>query len=417
MAELESKVIRSIESLGCRVTAADIVHHTGYSLAKVQLELNRLAFECAGMLEVSTQGVIVYVFPKHLARRIWREKLARAVVIFFKRAYRKIFLWFKFALGANLIFSLIFSYALGAITGLTEVLESAAQKPGEKRYNSKLVDEAWVHLTTVGFAEIDWNIVRAGAREFPYLQQCFLYLFGERNPNHKLAEKQWLTISSLIQRNSGVVTFEQLAPCLVQLPNRNGEERAAFQVLNRFQGHPEVTDDGSIVYAFPQLKDTSVRVQVKDKPNSEDNLWLEEKEWKHGEHGIVPTLVRMNFLLSLLLALLLNWSVAEADSLHGPIISYMVFGWLLVANAAILLILPHITKFHLWGENSRIRARNEQRKCLVDKLASAEVKAKIQSAQQFAEQSIRIESSDVVYSTSKDLLVQELDDLSMRANE
>src|SRR5277367_6598793 len=78
-------VIDAINSLGRRVTAADIASKTGLPLHIANSELNKVAAETNGQLEVSTVGDIVYKFSLGFERAY----LATGIKLFFETVGRK----------------------------------------------------------------------------------------------------------------------------------------------------------------------------------------------------------------------------------------------------------------------------------------------------------------------------------------
>ena len=84
-----------------------------------------------------------------------------------------------------------------------------------------------------------------------FLMNVFSYLFGNGDPNQKFEELEWQTIAKVIEVNQGVVTAEMLAPYAGEDPK---DEDWMVHVLTRFNGMPEVTENGGIVYTFPAFQ-------------------------------------------------------------------------------------------------------------------------------------------------------------------
>ena len=101
-----------------------------------------------------------------------------------------------------------------------------------------------------------------------FLQSCFSLLFGDGNPNHALEQRTAAATAALIRANGGAVTAEQLAPLLApdldpeiveEELNRPGaplREDWVLPVLLQFGGEPVVTEDGDLIYIFPELMAT-----------------------------------------------------------------------------------------------------------------------------------------------------------------
>ncbi|HIN63844.1 MAG TPA: hypothetical protein EYM95_04340, partial [Candidatus Obscuribacterales bacterium] len=55
-------VLKAVDSLGRRVTAADVAAKTGLPVLVAQAELNKVAAETGGHMEVATTGDVAYKF-------------------------------------------------------------------------------------------------------------------------------------------------------------------------------------------------------------------------------------------------------------------------------------------------------------------------------------------------------------------
>jgi hypothetical protein len=73
-------------------------------------------------------------------------------------------------------------------------------------------------------------------------------LFGDGKPNSNLQKLRWQHIATTIKANGGVVSAEQLAPFL---DGDTSDSGMVMSALAQFNGHPEVTKSGFIVYVFP----------------------------------------------------------------------------------------------------------------------------------------------------------------------
>ena len=96
----------------------------------------------------------------------------------------------------------------------------------------------------------------------------FSFVFGDGDPNADFEGRRWAAVGELIQRSGGAVTAEQLAP-LLEPPRPLGrgaaslagasafeDESFVLPALTRFNGVPELTPAGGIVYRFPDLRAT-----------------------------------------------------------------------------------------------------------------------------------------------------------------
>lgn len=102
--------------------------------------------------------------------------------------------------------------------------------------------------------------------EMGFLESVFSYVFGDGNPNGDVEERRIALVAEMIRQNGGAVTAEQLAPFCDDAPmpldednGKLGEERAyvdesfVLPIVTQLDGEPQVTEEGDIVYIFPEL--------------------------------------------------------------------------------------------------------------------------------------------------------------------
>lgn len=101
--------------------------------------------------------------------------------------------------------------------------------------------------------------------EMGFLESVFSYVFGDGNPNGDVEERRIAIAAEMIRQNGGAVTAEQLAPFCDEAPmpltaeGKLGEERVyvdesfVLPIVTQLDGEPQVTEDGDIVYTFPEL--------------------------------------------------------------------------------------------------------------------------------------------------------------------
>jgi hypothetical protein len=396
----EKRIIHAVSKLGRRVTAADVVHETGEPLLAVQSELNKLASHTQCVLEVSNTGAVVYVFQPHFARTLRIQILYRKAMWLPSRLWRKAKFLFRISFGIDLIVSLAVSALIVVLISLSSSDGwdfSAGGGGGGGSKGKKKRKETIAAAKSKSSEGGRWQACKlllfgdpADHSSKGYLDQCFLFLFGEPDPNRNRLERQWESIASLIEQNEGALTFEQIQPWLVDPPSEAGQEKSIFQVLARFDGRPEVTEAGDIVYVFPLLKETAVTPGEK-KLAVAGNAWLEEANWEPGDHGKVKMLAGINFLLCMFVYFDLP-----------PI------GAIMVPNALGFFVLAGFTTFRLQRANQRTSERNGQRKAFAEKLLDKENQKKIRSARQYADPAIQVDKSDIAYRSDQDLLEQEI---------
>ena len=101
--------------------------------------------------------------------------------------------------------------------------------------------------------------------EMGFLESVFSYVFGDGDPNGDKEERRIALVAEMIRSQGGAVTAEQLAPFCDDAPmpltaeGKLGEERVyvdesfVLPIVTQLDGEPQVTEDGDIVYTFPEL--------------------------------------------------------------------------------------------------------------------------------------------------------------------
>lgn len=94
-----------------------------------------------------------------------------------------------------------------------------------------------------------------------FLDSIFSYIFGDGNPNMEVEEQRLQMAAQVIRDNNGAVTAEQLAPFLdAPAPDYSTtksayvDESFVLPLVTQLEGEPQVTEDGDIVYVFPDLQ-------------------------------------------------------------------------------------------------------------------------------------------------------------------
>jgi hypothetical protein len=180
-------------------------------------------------------------------------------------------------------------------------------------------------------------------------------------------------------------------------------------VLTRFNGRPEVSPEGDIIYHFPDLQTTASSWQPQPVPT-----YLQEKLWcfsraSSGQNMLAIGLGGINVIGALMLGSLLRDGLIAAQ-IGGLIAFVQSIYWLLLGYGIGFLTIPLIRYFWIQWKNSQVEARNQKRQqqSLILAQADATLQKKIGYAQQFAAQNV-IKNEDLVYTSETDLLDQELE--------
>lgn len=90
-------------------------------------------------------------------------------------------------------------------------------------------------------------------------ERVFSYIFGDGDPNRGLETARLRAAAQVIRDNGGAVVAEQLAP-FVDAPaprmddSATVDESFVLPLVSQLGGEPTVTEDGDIVYLFPELQ-------------------------------------------------------------------------------------------------------------------------------------------------------------------
>lgn len=411
-------IMKSIETLNYRVTVGDVASHAGLELNLTQQGLLALASDAQGHLQVSDEGEVVYLFPKNY-RTILRNKYWR---IAFQEKWAKIakFLFYlvRISFGIVLIISIILMIlAIIAIMIAANSSRDDNNSSSRRSGGSFFIPHFWISPDIFWIFTPDYHYqrrqrlktqVNSNENQMNFLEAVFSFLFGDGDPNENLEERRWQQIGAVIRNNQGAIIAPQVAPYLDDInPKLMDEDDYVLPVLTKFNGYPQVSPDGDLIYYFPELQ-----VTAKKQGKQPVSAYLREEiikftEATGGQKALVITLGVVNFVLAITLGVLLQGELAQ--ELGGLVAFVDSIFWFLLAYATSFVTIPIIRFLWLKGKNNKIQERNEKRQNLAIKLnkATPELKAKINFAQKFAAQK-EITQANIAYSTEKDLLDQDL---------
>ncbi len=405
-------IMQAVEQLGYRVTVGDVSTQVGLNVAEANQGLLALASDAGGHLQVADSGDIVYLFPQNF-RAILRNKYFQLrLQEWWKKVWSVLFYLIRISFGIFLTVSI----ALITVTIFIIITAANSDRDGDNRGSNSGGGGFFFFPNLFWYLSPNYDNHyqerRRGSRDesnLNFFEAVFSFLFGDGNPNAKLEERRWQEIATVIRNNRGAVVAEQIAPYLDDIGEGYTREYEDYMlpVLTRFNGQPEVSPEGQIVYYFPELQ-----VSAAKKRRHAISDHLEELLWRFsaassGQIMLSAGLGVLNFVLALVLGSLLRDGTIAAQ-LGGLVAFVQGIYWLLLAYGAGFLGIPLLRYFWIrWG-NRKIVARNRDRLSRAKLLASpdAPLQQKIDYAQQFATERI-IGNEDLVYSSETDLLEQE----------
>ncbi|CAK0755565.1 hypothetical protein CVIRNUC_002384 [Coccomyxa viridis] len=425
--KVRQRVEDAVESLGGRVTIGDVSSLAGLTLAETERTLNALAADSEGTLQVSDAGDVLYVLPQNfraiIRGRSWLLRLEPAL----KGATNAAEYLLRVSFGT----ALVASVALVTLTIVALLTASSSSDRNDRRggggyrgggysyYGSPF--RTFINLSDLFFY---WDPyysrrqkLRARESEGPnFFEAIFSFVFGDGNPNVDYEEKRWKMVGQYIVSKGGAVTAEQLAPYLdVQLDDLervDGQINESFVVpaLVQFEGHPEVSATGDIVYVFPGLQRTARQQRYAPGPAEQHAL---ESEWtftKASEGQKLGTialgavnLVGVLYLSSLMAQPYVAQSLAQSSL--GFMTGLLPF---LQAYAATFFAIPLVRWLLNKRRNAAIEERNQARLNAAASLERPALRAKLASAAQLANRTV-IDDRDLVYSSDRGMEEQRRD--------
>lgn len=421
----DPKIMKAVEQLGYRVTVGDIAAQAGLNINLAEQGLLALAADAGGHLQVAESGEIAYLFPKNF-RGILRNKfLQLQLQEWWSKIWRVLFYLIRISFGIVLLLSIVLIFVAIAVIVIGMSASNDNDNSGDRgRSNSGggglfFIPHFWIGdlfwWFSPGYDQPYERRRRTSSNtsqksEMNFLEAIFSFLFGDGNPNADLEERRWQEIGTVIRNSQGAVAAEQIAPYLDNVGEGYQRESEDYMlpVLTRFNGRPEVSPDGEIVYHFPDLQTTA-----KARQQQSVAAYLRERLWRFsaatsGQIMLAIGLGGINIIGALMLGSLLRNGVAAAQ-LGGIVAFVQSIYWILLGYGISFLAIPLIRYFWIQWKNSQVEARNQKRQGEVIRLdqADATLQKKIAYAQQFAAQNV-INPEDLAYTSETDLLDQEI---------
>ncbi len=400
------QLMTAVEELGYRVTCADVVTHTGIHLEQVRAGLLTLANQTGGHLQVTDTGEIVYVLSPDFRQVLLRKYLRLQFNAWFDRIFSIGFYLVRISFGILLISSISVVYlAILAIT-LAAIFGSEGGDCGDCGGSCVLDIFNWggSNSTSTTVTTSDAPVIKKKQRkQLNFLEAVFSVLFGDGNPNADLEQRRWSYIGNLIHRQQGVAIGEQIAPYLDNLGQGYDREYENYMlpVLTKFNGIPEVSPTGQLVYHFPDLQATLKETAETPK---KVHQFLRERKWKFSKAS--PTQTRCSLVL--FAANLIGIGILGA--MLGGKASILVGGVMTVLSlyGVGLIVIPSCRYFWVKYQDLQVQKRNLRRRQELKLLQQEDlIQSKLDYARQFAKQ-YKISDRDIVYTTEEDVLSQEL---------
>jgi hypothetical protein len=499
----KTQVLEAINTLRFKVTPENISLSTSLPVATAAQQLNIIAAETSAHLKVDSTGALLYEFAPGFERAYFfdiTKTLFSANGNFFFRALR---VAFRLALGLTvllikvsialisflframfgiLLIGSIIAIVVGIFAAIAAILDGAdgldiggagdgigdlaTSGLGNINFDFSYVAYDFIRLLDwtyywgdpgYGYRSCGYSYdyyyssssALAPARTDSFVQpekvakgdfvtNCFSYLFGDGHPNADLKERFWHQIGLVIKRNHGVVVAEQLAP---YAGDTSGTEDWMLPILVHFNGSPDVTDKGNILYIFPTFvredNYTAAPLSIQAQPNlnggdplrdlyrshlkrQADQSWtgvttntqsqlsrfLEERRWEFSLQGVesackIGTITLFNLVGS--------WWFYTSSMSMKILQPFHHISLYMLGYAVFLIVFPAFRFLWILIQNVGIDKRNEMRSAFAGALASptAEIKEKISEASAHINHLLLAPKPSIVFTTEEDSLAQQ----------
>jgi hypothetical protein len=419
---LNPAVLKAIDRLNYRATIGDVAAQSGLEVAIAEQGVLALATETGATLQVTEAGDVAYVFPSsyrsilqnkywQIQLEAWWESIAGTVMFLVR---------FGFGLTLFLMLAIMILVAIGvALSGMSNSDSDSDSSSSHGSFGtsggglSMGSPEFWFIDTGSWFGWGDSRSGRLSQRSQPHRKSgsfpeaIFSFVFGDGNPNRTLEERRWQSIGNVIYNAKGAVVAEQVMPYLDTVGSGFDRDYEQFMipVLSRFNGSPEVTEEGQILYRFPDLQKTLGEVNAQDETQDhlQENLWY----FSEADTSLLVWAGLLGMLLLLMsvffLGVLPRSIAAPAGILRTVTIASTVY-------SSFYLGLPLVRWLLMSGKNDKISARNRDRLTHARDLRNPtpQLQQKLTQVQRLGLQT-RIDHEQMIYTTDRDLLDQEIE--------
>lgn len=423
--DVRKRAMDAVDACGGRVTIGDVASKGGLKLNEAQKALQALAADTNGFLEVSDEGDVLYVFPKDYRAKLAAKSFRIKLEPFVEKAKSAAEYLVRVSFGTALIASIVLVY-----TTIIALLSSRSDEDNRGRRGGRSYDSGFTFYLNPADLFWYWDPYYYRRRRIQkeddgmnFIESVFSFVFGDGDPNQGIEDERWKLIGQYISSNGGVVTAEELAPYLdlETADNNLVDESYILPVLLRFEGQPEVDEEGNILYRFPSLQRTasSQRSGRKEYVGKRWTDWVggvekffKEKKWQfsktsNSERAMVIGLGGLNLFGVIILGTMLK-NVAVTPS--GFITFVSDIFPLLQIYAGSFFAIPLTRWFLIRNKNAKIEKRNLARELRARalELPDLSLRRKLLSARNMAQRTV-IGQDRIVYSTDRDLFEQDYD--------
>lgn len=266
------------------VSVSDIASVAAVDFSTAKQNLITLALLTEGDLDVTNDGEVIYSFPVNFKSILYQKSLINKL--------RRIYLNYiepplaysvRISFGVMLLTSLAIIFTTFIAVSTSSSSSSSDRDRDRDERNSPNRLNIWLGNSPFDLfyyrnsggvsSNFDEQVIDyyrdqevTTKHRMGFLESFYSYIFGDGNPNEKLSLVSLQSVASVIRKNNGTVTAEQIAPYL-NPPNLEKyieanvvDESFVLPVLLTYDGIPNVLPSGDIVYTFPDLMITTTGV-------------------------------------------------------------------------------------------------------------------------------------------------------------
>ncbi|EPS67521.1 hypothetical protein M569_07252, partial [Genlisea aurea] len=421
--DVRKRSMEAIDAFGRRVTLGDVASKAGLKLNEAQRALQAIAADADGYLEVSDEGDVLYTFPDDYRSKLASKSLRIKIEPLLEKGKRTAEYLTRVAFGTALVASIVLVY-----TTIIAIVSSSRDEDSRGRRGRPYGSGFTFYFSPT---DLFWywdpyyyrrRQMKEGDGGMNFIDSVFSFVFGDGDPNQGIEEERWKLIGEYITSNGGVVAAEELAPYLdLESTKDTDDESYILPVLLRFDGLPEVNEEGNILYRFPSLQRTASpqRVGRKEYVGRKRNYtvsslekFFKEKPWQFSEtsasqKAMVIGLGGLNLFGVIILGSMMKVMTVSPSGFVSFVSSIFP---LLQVYAGSFFAIPMLRWFSVRIKNDQIEKRNRAREEFARAVESPDLplRRKLLSARDMAERTY-VSKDRIVYSTERDLDYEQQD--------
>ena len=284
-----NKIIRSFKTRKKGATISDIAACTALPLSTVKNLVPVAAHEFSGRLEVTESGEILYSFPQGFTSRYRGlghciKRFTEKLIVF---SLKMSILLFKFWIMIMLIgyFLLFMTIALASIflsmaasSGRNSSRRGSSGNMAFSMSIFNMIMRLWFYseLTKSYNQRRDpygrTSYAKPSMPGKPLHKAIFSFVFGDGDPNSGWEEENKRILLKYLKENCGVISLPEFM--IISGLGPAEAERAITAFCVEFNGSPEATEDGTVVYCFNEILLSSEKTSKKPQGLSAASLLI-----------------------------------------------------------------------------------------------------------------------------------------------